>query len=243
MVWRHKSAEEGNSMNRQIERGLMILVAILLPVVLMLSSLEVTAFDEGFYADMHDELNITEVVGTDSGELAGISSKIIDYLRNKTDSLDMKAEIGGESIEVFGDREKAHMADVKKLFMGGFYLRNVFLSFVILALYLLYFMSGKKIEKPGKAVLSSGFTMAVISILFIFMMLTDFQRYFIIFHEIFFTNDLWLLNPKTDVLIQMLPIEFFYEITEKTVKIFIAMYASIMVLAYLAVSKLEAFKK
>ena len=37
----------------------------------------------------------------------------------------------------------------------------------------------------------------------------DFNRLFVLFHKIAFTNDLWLLNPRTDLLIRLMPIEFF----------------------------------
>ena len=38
---------------------------------------------------------------------------------------------------------------------------------------------------------------------------SDFTQYFTYFHEIFFNNDLWLLDPKTEILIQMMPEPFF----------------------------------
>ena len=34
---------------------------------------------------------------------------------------------------------------------------------------------------------------------------------FTLFHEIFFTNDLWLFDPATDYMIRMLPEGFFYD--------------------------------
>ncbi|HSN67432.1 MAG TPA: DUF1461 domain-containing protein, partial [Fusibacter sp.] len=43
----------------------------------------------------------------------------------------------------------------------------------------------------------------------------DFDWAFRKFHEIFFTNDLWLLDPKTDRLIQMMPLEFFIDFTKQ----------------------------
>ena len=224
-------------MKNLLEKSLTILVAVLLPIVIMMFSLEATAFDESFYADMHKELNISEVVGTDADGLAEISSKVIDYLRNQTDSLDMKAEINGEIVEVFGEREKLHMLDVKKLFMGGFYLRNVLLAFVFLSLFILYAMDEQKMKKPGKAILSSGFTLIVISLALVAMVFTDFQKYFIIFHKIFFRNELWILYPETDVLIQMLPIEFFVSIVKRTVYIFIAQYVIMMGIVYVLMNR------
>ena len=40
---------------------------------------------------------------------------------------------------------------------------------------------------------------------------TDFSKYFIIFHKIFFTNDLWILDPATDLLINIVPEPFFVD--------------------------------
>lgn len=39
----------------------------------------------------------------------------------------------------------------------------------------------------------------------------DFNRYFTLFHHIFFDNDLWLLNPDTDRLINIVPLGFFMD--------------------------------
>lgn len=38
---------------------------------------------------------------------------------------------------------------------------------------------------------------------------TDFTKYFTTFHLIFFDNDDWILNPKTDLLINIVPEGFF----------------------------------
>ena len=37
----------------------------------------------------------------------------------------------------------------------------------------------------------------------------NFDGLFITFHKIAFTNDLWLLNPNTDVLMALMPLPFF----------------------------------
>ena len=37
----------------------------------------------------------------------------------------------------------------------------------------------------------------------------DFDSLFILFHKLSFTNDLWLLDPQTDLLIRLMPTEFF----------------------------------
>ena len=40
---------------------------------------------------------------------------------------------------------------------------------------------------------------------------TDFTKYFVIFHHIFFDNDLWLLDARTDLLINIVPEPFFMD--------------------------------
>ena len=37
----------------------------------------------------------------------------------------------------------------------------------------------------------------------------DFNSLFVLFHQVAFRNDLWLLDPQTDLLIRLMPIEFF----------------------------------
>ncbi|MDU3398484.1 MAG: DUF1461 domain-containing protein, partial [Clostridiales bacterium] len=39
----------------------------------------------------------------------------------------------------------------------------------------------------------------------------NFTKYFVLFHHIFFTNDLWILNPDTDMLINIVPEGFFMD--------------------------------
>ena len=45
---------------------------------------------------------------------------------------------------------------------------------------------------------------------------TNFSRAFILFHKLFFTNDLWLLNPETAWMIRLLPESFFAGIALRT---------------------------
>ena len=53
-----------------------------------------------------------------------------------------------------------------------------------------------------------GITMLGVIILGIWVLL-DFNQIFTIFHEILFTNDLWLFDPATDYMIRMVPERFF----------------------------------
>ena len=69
-------------------------------------------------------------------------------------------------------------------------------------------------------------SLSFVLLLFILIQI-DFNKYFTHFHEIFFNNDLWLLNPETDVLIQMLPLEFFTNISVAVVGTFLGIMSII----------------
>ena len=49
-------------------------------------------------------------------------------------------------------------------------------------------------------------------IMIIFYMIVDFYNFWIFFHELVFTNDLYFLDPYTDLLINIMPMEFFVSI-------------------------------
>jgi integral membrane protein (TIGR01906 family) len=49
----------------------------------------------------------------------------------------------------------------------------------------------------------------ILPLIFGFLMAVGFDRFFVTFHEIFFSNDDWLFNPATDPIINVLPETFF----------------------------------
>ncbi|MCC5889239.1 MAG: TIGR01906 family membrane protein [Alkalibacterium sp.] len=71
--------------------------------------------------------------------------------------------------------------------------------------YLRYLKRNKRIwnlEKPF-------FIASLVPPALLFFLAVNFNRMFVIFHEIFFNNDAWLFNPATDPIILALPQEFF----------------------------------
>jgi integral membrane protein (TIGR01906 family) len=118
------------------------------------------------------------------------------------------------------------MEDVEKLFRIGFFIKNVFLTVSILSFFILKFYYKEKLKTPliaGGIIFS--LILAAIGVIIVF----NFEKAFIIFHEILFDNDLWILNPKEDVLIQMLPSNFFSDLGFLIVKRYIIILIIIIV--------------
>jgi aspartyl/glutamyl-tRNA(Asn/Gln) amidotransferase C subunit len=145
-----------------------------------------------------------------------IIEDVLKYLKDDREELDTRAIIKGKEEEVFGDRERLHMVDVKRLFARGKVLRNV--SFMLIIIMALFFV--KKDGHWKELVSNVLLYISAINILFLFILLlmkVNFDKYFTYFHVIFFNNDLWELNPNTDILVQMLPENFFYDTAVKAV--------------------------
>lgn len=193
-------------------RLLAFLAGLGILITLMLSAVQLVAFDRGRYERAYQQYDRASVIGIDEQELMAVTDQLLDYLRGRAPSLEMEATILGERQPVFGKRELLHMEDVQKLFTAGFSLRRAAMILALCGIILLFFLQKRRMLY----MLSWGYIAALgCFILFAAVvgvaMAADFTRAFTIFHELLFTNDLWLLDPYTDVLIQMFPQVFFEE--------------------------------
>lgn len=195
-------------------------LGLLISIVLLLTSVEVVTFDLNHYIREYEKHEIVAVTEIDMEDLKYITDELLSYLRDDRDDLVIEGTVRGETREIFGQREKQHMVDVKKLFIEGRRIRNV--GFIIVVSILLWISKNKE----GRRKLAKTFLYTVIVnisliIILFLLMYFDFNRYFNYFHYIFFNNDLWLLDPNTDIMIQMLPQDFFYNTAIKIVKIYV----------------------
>ena len=74
---------------------------------------------------------------------------------------------------------------------------------------LLIFRKKERNPASASASLCSQTVVFVLLIILAFFAWNQWDTLFTTFHHIFFRNDLWLLNPETDLMIQMMPTPFF----------------------------------
>ena len=163
-------------------------------------SIENNAYNKSYYIKSYYKYNIENETGKDINELGKITDNIIVYLKGK----------GNDGIlsPYFNEREVLHMRDVQTLFRYERIAKYIFgiISIIIMG----YFGYRKENALLGKTLSLGLFANHVVLLALILLIISsDFNKYFTIFHQIFFSNDLWLLNPETDLLIQMLPEQFF----------------------------------
>ncbi|QXM05602.1 TIGR01906 family membrane protein [Crassaminicella indica] len=208
------------------------MIMIFLPIVLLLTILQAYALNKNFYLEEFEKYHVYEATKIKQEDLDRVVDKMIKYLKDNDKDLDIFVKINGKDTEVFGERERLHMVDVKKLFKKGYTLQRVGIFILILSFIVLLKGTKDPYRKIYKSLEWASFLSLSFMIFLFILIQTDFYQYFTYFHKIFFKNDLWILNPKTDRLIQMLPLGFFKDIVIKVVAWFMGIMAFIGVFSF-----------
>ena len=228
-------------MNKYFVYTLAVISVFCIIVALAFTAMELVIFDESRFHDSYDENELYEFIDIKQDDLKEITHEMMLYLKGDRDDLIMHAEIRNEYQKVFEEREILHMVDVQKLFLIGMRIRYITLRIgVILLLAMIAVLKKEAIKPLCKSYLWVMAGMLFVAIVFGVIAYVDFDSLFLKFHLLFFDNDLWLLDINTDVLIQMLPQQFFNDLA-----LAIVMYMSLFILvpAVGAMVYLIRFKK
>ena len=176
-----------------------ILISITLPIFLlmlfasMLTTKPYLMLSKGLY-DTHDEIYYDHEYAVE---------RIIGYLNYRYDDLEFGLNEDDDSI-IMREIEISHMVDVKNLYTT---LRIVALVSLVIGVGLSYYMYKSDKESLYKTLK----TLPLAPIMFVLFVggyiVIDFDTAFRIFHELFFSNDDWILYSD-DVLILLLPQNF-----------------------------------
>lgn len=209
-----------------MKRFLMFLMIIAISLTFLVISLEQNAYNKDFYIEKYKEYDIEEVTGKNSEELKTITDNLILYLKGGENSL-LKPS--------FNEREILHMEDVRALFDLARIIKYIGLGLIILIYF--YFLKNKNIAFMAKNLFYGLFINHLLLGIIALLAYIDFNKYFTYFHLIFFSNDLWILNPETDLMIQMLPEVFFIGIAIKIMIYYLLYLMMVQLISYLYMKK------
>ena len=187
-----------------------ILCAFCLMILFLITSVEAVAYwTPGYYVREYEKYHVTDAVHMEMDDLLEVTDEMMAYLRGDREDLHVMTVVDGQPREFFNAREIAHMEDVRGLFLGAIALRRVCAAAAVLCVVLMALLKADvRRLLPRALCVGTGlffFLAAVVG----GVIASDFSRYFIVFHHIFFDNDLWILNPATDLLINIVPEPFF----------------------------------
>ncbi|MEZ3436636.1 MAG: TIGR01906 family membrane protein [Lachnospiraceae bacterium] len=181
-------------------------------IAALLTSFQLAIYGDpryGFYEKLYEKYDVTEDLHMELSDVMEVTDYMMSYLIGEEEELSIVTEVDGHKQDFFNEQDRLHMADVRNLFLGGLRLRTVLLVLAAGVILLLYFWKTDLrlyLSKAYKWALAV-FLMAAAFLGIAFSI--DFTACFRIFHEIFFTNDLWMFDPAEDYMIRMLPEGFF----------------------------------
>lgn len=218
-------------MPKKIFRSMLYIVSVLvLPLLILLTSMELITFNVNYYKAEYEKHDISKKLSIEESDLMDSTAKLLDYLRDDRKDLDFKTKIDGKEQDFFSSRDKMHMIDVKNLFIIGRIIRNVI--FIVLLLISAIFIYNKKIRFDiGNFLLTSSIVGVLPIVILVILINIDFYKYFTIFHEIFFTNDLWLLDPNADRLVNIFPESFFFDTAIKIIMYYLIVQLVLFILS------------
>ena len=144
-----------------------------------------------------------------------ITEQMLEYCIGRIDTLeDTEATIDGVTAPFFTEREKLHLADCRNIFLGAVEFRAVSILMIVGLLIAVWFWvkrrsDGAEVRRRYARLLAGGYLLAlavfvICVILLVIIGMNNFTYLFTKFHHVFFDNDLWILNPKVDNLVNVM---------------------------------------
>ena len=192
---------------------LSFVMSISIIFIMLISSVQIAVYGDidGYFKNEYTKYNVLDEVSMTMDDIMYVTHEMMDYLDGKRDDLVVNTTVNGVEREFFSTREKLHIEDVKNLFVGGKNIRFICIFIAVISGLILVFICKEYKKVMAKGFLFTSAFIAVISAVVSLIVSTNFTKYFVIFHNIFFNNDLWLLDPKVDLLINIVPEPFFID--------------------------------
>ena len=199
---------------KQTQKISAVIMMFLLIGVLLLTSFQVAIYCDSqyrFYEREYKKYQVADSLNMTMDNIMDVTDQMMAYLIGNKAELSVITDVDGETQDFFNEQDRFHMGEVKNLFLGGLKIRNIMLVAVLLILILLAARKADLIKLLPRAYFVTLGITGVITVVLGGLFASDFDKYFRIFHEIFFDNDQWMFDPATDYMIRMLPEGFFYD--------------------------------
>lgn len=195
------------------------------------------AFDKAFYREEYQKMETAAYVGVSGPVLEQATDTLLDYLLDDVSSLDLQADDGSQ---YYSQREKDHMVDVKALYQGAitFMITGFCVGGALIAACFIW-----KKKRALRPVLQ-GWFWGTVGVLAFFAVIgiwagVDFNNFWISFHRMFFTNDLWMLDPLESRMIRMFEERFFADMVGRILAWFLSIAVGGALVAGIANKRLK----
>ncbi len=177
-----------------------ILLVICIPILLITTNVRLSANEIRLYEYGFNKFEVSAATGLDNAELLDAADQLIVYFNSDEEFID---------IDIFNQREVAHLKDVKGLIRLAYSLQLAALIYIVVYIAISFALRRGAFwrELAKQAIWGGGVTIALLAA-FGLWAITDFDSLFLLFHLVGFSNNLWQLNPWDNMLL-MFPQGFF----------------------------------
>ena len=199
--------------------ALSILFLLFSPIMMVANSAVIVVNSSSIYDYAIDQYDAEKRTSVPRKELFRANKEIIAYFQDSNEYLSITVlNIENDLIELFNDREIHHMRDVKTIMQWLYRTQAILMGLCVT--YLVFGIMSATVRHKwslsylGRTLATSGIISGgIVLFLGVFAAMGGFRYLFLQFHFVSFSNDLWILDPNRDKLIQMFPEPFFFDAT------------------------------
>ena len=181
---------------------------------LVASSVAWAVNDPGLYHNGFQRYDTATRSGITDADLIIIGAELRRYFNTRTEPLAVRAPIYGIEQDVFNQREIAHMYDVKRLVRGAYWVALGSLLWILATLAAGFALRGREYVGTAARLAAWGGGVTLLAVIGVGLAsIAAFEQLFLLFHQLSFANDLWILNPYTDYLLILFPAPFWFDAT------------------------------
>lgn len=178
-------------------------------------------FNLNFYKNFYQKENLAPKIGTTYEELIKNTTNLLDYLNHKAML----------NLDWYTDKDILHMQDVRTLYSLSYKTMIFFIIVFTISTILLIILCKKRTifyitNTFNKVLLAFIIVIGTLSCIISY----NFTSFWIKFHQLLFSNDLWLLSPDESNLIQMVPEEFFISLITTIILHIFILFISLFIL-------------
>lgn len=177
------------------QKLLTLFISIFLFMSILLSNLLYLTFNQNFYKGVFKKEKIYENFQSEN-QVNSAAYNLLSYFRGKN-KLDFN---------FYSEQAELHLKDVKNLLEIARIL-NIIVSISLLAI-VIYLLFKNRKEQIRRSLVFASILLTSLILLSFILSLLSFDWSFIYFHQLLFTNNLWLFPPQ-DNLIKLFPETFF----------------------------------
>ena len=211
----------GAIMRKYIIQFLIVIENFSLFISGILAIIFYNCFNLNFYKNFYQKENLAPKIGTTYEELIKNTTNLLDYLNHKAIL----------NLDWYTDKDILHMQDVRTLYSLSYKTMIFFIVVFTISTILLIILCKKRTifyitNTFNKVLLTFIIVIGILSCIISY----NFTSFWIKFHQLLFSNDLWLLSPDESNLIQMVPEEFFISLITTIISHIFILFISLFIL-------------